>query len=169
MSADLKNNKAAEEIAKEKQVLSLSSNPEKAVREMMETITALEEVYKIENAALEKADTATFLSLQESKLAAARLYQDRAREIMDRKNEMENVDPTLKNKLAGMQTGFTALAKTNAELLERMRNSMDRVGNILRRAAKQTAREQQTYHYDARGSIAHGENKSVSTGINETA
>lgn len=150
-------------------MFSLSLNPNKAGQEMVDTINAIQKIFELENEALEKADTKAFLSLQDDKLAIARLYQGRVREMLSRKDDMKNMSSDLKNKLAKMQVEFTKLAQTNSELLGRMQNSMERLGNAIRRAAKQTAREMNTYNYDARGSLSHGEKKSVSTGISETA
>lgn len=168
-SRAIDNVKHEENTAKGSVVHFLSKNPRKAAEEMMDTIKAIHRIVEEENEALQKANTKVFLALQTTKLDVARLYQQRVQEMLDRQDEMNSLDDSVKNQLNEMQTAFSAMAKTNAELIERMQGCMDRLGGVIRKAAKRVARQQNTYNYDQRGSLDHGERKTVSTGICETA
>ncbi len=147
----------------------LSQNPGKAMREVMDAIDALQGIYVDETEALTNADTETFLSLQDRKLTAAHNYQSSIQQMLERKDEMREADPALINTLQGMQKDFSELAKKNAEALQRMNRCMERLGNTIRRAAKEAAQKQRTFSYDSTGAINKTEGKGVSTGISETA
>lgn len=151
------------------QPANLSPNPAKAMQEMMNTIDALRTIYVRETEALDGADTKTFLSMQDEKLEAARNYQTRIQQMLARKDEMRKADPTLRRRLQDMQNDFSQLAKRNAEALKRMDRCVERLGNTIRRAARDEARKQRSFSYDATGSMRHAERKAVSTGLSETA
>ncbi|GJL84362.1 MAG: hypothetical protein DHS20C02_01370 [Micavibrio sp.] len=159
--------KTEEQVAQE--TLVLSQHPSKAMQQMMDTIDVLRHIYIRETDALSNADTKTFLSMQDEKMKAARNYQDGIQQMLIRKNEMRKVDPTLRQKLENMQRDFSALAKKNADALGRMDRSVERLGNTIRRAAKQEAQKQRSFSYDATGTMRNTENKTVSTGVSETA
>lgn len=147
----------------------LSLYPAKAMQEMMSTIDALRNIYIRETEALDGADTKTFLSMQDEKLEAARNYQSRIQQMLSRKDEMRKADPSLRRRLQEMQNDFSQLARKNAESLKRMDRCVERLGNTIRRAAKEEARKQRSFSYDATGSMRHTERKAVSTGLSETA
>ncbi len=153
----------------EREELELSQNPDKAMQEMMNVIDTLRLVYLRETDALTKSDTETFLSLQGEKLEAARSYQNGIRQMLERKDEMKEASPDLKNRLGDMQKDFSALAQKNAEALQRMNRCIERLGNTIRNAAKETAKKQHGFSYDQTGSMKHTEKKSISTGVSETA
>ncbi len=151
------------------EVAGLSHNSAKAMQEMMSTIDALRTIYVRETEALDGADTKTFLSMQDEKLEAARNYQSRIQQMLARKAEMRKADPTLRRRLQEMQSDFSQLAKKNAEALKRMDRCVERLGNTIRRAAKEEAKRQRSFSYDATGSMRHAERKAISTGLSETA
>ncbi len=146
-----------------------SKDPNKAMQEMMDTINDLRDVYVKENAALDVADTKTFLELQESKLEAARDYQNGIENILSRKEQMKNTNPLLRKRLVEMQKGFTELTTQNMESLKRMQRSTHRLGELLMDAAKESVKSQRTHVYGETGAIRGGERKSVSMGLSETA
>lgn len=154
---------------KEPEILTLSSSPGKAMQEMMDIIDVLRRVYVRETEALTAADTKTFLSIQEEKLAAARNYQTGIKQILARKDEMRQADPTLRQRLEEMQGEFTELAAKNAQALQRMNRGIERLGDVIRSAAKRAAQDERSFSYDATGIMRNTEGKTVSTGISETA
>lgn len=147
----------------------LSRDPNKAILEMMETITDLRAVYAEETKALQDADTVTFLNIQDRKLESARKYQKSIEEILLRKEEMRQVDVSQKKKLEAMQADFANLTKENMEALGRMQRTMERLGNTVRSAAKEAVNRQRAYSYGEQGVLKNNENKVVSTGVSETA
>lgn len=147
----------------------LSSDPKRAMQDMMETIDGLRSIYIEETSALQSADTPRFLNIQDKKLATARKYQKGIEEIMARKNEMRRVDPALKRKLETMQADFSTLASENMDALKRMQRTMERIGHTVRSAAKDAVNKQRSYSYGENGHLRGNENKVVSTGIIETA
>lgn len=147
----------------------LSRDPTIALQETMKTIDQLRNVYARETDALSDADTRMFLQIQDEKLEAARNYQMSIEEVLRRKNEMKDVNPALREKLAAMQKEFSELAKQNLEALKRMQSSIERLGGTIRSAAKEAAKKQRTYSYSESGKIHSDTNKTVSMGVIETA
>ncbi len=147
----------------------LSKDPKKAMQEMLETIENLQNVYQAENEALDASDTATFLSLQDKKLEMAQKYQNGVEQILSRKEEMRDVEFDLKKRLTDMQEHFSTLAQKNRKSIERMQRATERLGNTIRRVAKETAKTRTTFSYNEIGTVDSAERKSVSMGVNETA
>ena len=147
----------------------LSSNPKKAMQEMMETIDELRFVYEQETSALMDSDAKRFLSLQDNKLQTARNYQRGIEQMLARKDEMKNADPALRTKLKDMQADFSNLARKNMVALERMQKAMDRFGGTLQEAAREAVKKDRATSYTSSGAMAIDELKQISTGISETA
>lgn len=147
----------------------LSSDPHKAMQEMMSTIDHLRDVYIKETDALENSDSKAFLALQNDKLNAAQNYQSGIEQILIRKDEMRSVDPSLRKRLQKIQSEFAELGKKNMDALTRMQRCTERIGKRIRNAAKDAVHKNRAFSYDARGSLQKMEKKSVSTGISETA
>ncbi len=147
----------------------LSQNPEKALQDTIETIEALQDVYVRETQSLKAANTQDFLALQDEKLQTAQKYQSSIKQILKRKEEMQTVSPALKAKLQDMQEGFSQTSKSNLEEIQRMQRTVDRLGNTIRKAAKETARRLRGHSYSQTGKIEGEDKKTVSMGINETA
>lgn len=159
-----KNKLNASEAAKQ---MVLSRNPNTAIQEMMETIDALRSVYLEENEALESADTKRFLSLQQRKLGIARTYQDGARQLVERKDEMKTADPDLKKKLEDMQADFSEITSKNLSALERVRGSVQRMNDRIMTSARDAA-QKRNVQYRSNGSLEQNE-RSVSIGVTESA
>ena len=149
---------------------SLSSKPQKAMQEMMDTIDQLREVYERETDALLRSDAKEFMAMQEEKLDVARKYQSGIGQMLERKDEMKSVDPDMRTKLENMQQEFSGLAQENMQALERMRRCMDTLGTTLRKAATDAAKKDRTFAYTANGMTNVDESKTISTGsFSETA
>lgn len=147
---------------------SLSADPKRAIQDMMETIDALRNVYVAETVALQTADTATFFSLQDEKIEAAQNYHTGISEFLARKDEIMTVHPDLKNIIRRKQEEFSEVARENLDALDRMRRTVDRMGNRIMKAARDAAaREGVTYGNS--GSMNSYRNKPVTMGLNESA
>ena len=81
-------------------------DPNAALQEIIKTIDVLRDVYVRETAALNEADAKKFIALQETKLLAARKYQEIIDHILSRKEEIKTANPALKRKLNEMQKDF---------------------------------------------------------------
>ncbi len=147
----------------------LSRDPNKAMEETIRTIENLQDVYERETKSLLASDTRSFLAIQDEKLAAARQYQSSVEEIIKRKEEMRDVPAAMKQQLRKMQEDFTSMAHTNLDSLSRMQRTVGRLGNTIRRAAQDVAREKRTYSYGDTGEIDNNHKKSISMGVIETA
>jgi hypothetical protein len=145
----------------------LSRNPDKAMQEMMDTLTALRDVYEQENEALLVADTKRFLSLLDKKVQVARDYQAGALQMMQRRDEFKKASPQLRIKLMDEHENFTQLAAVNLEALERMRKSARRLGDRIMGAARDAVRSN-SVSYSASGNLG-GRDRAVSMGLNESA
>ncbi len=147
----------------------LSSDPNQAIQQMMETIDQLRSVYERETETLDNADTAGFFALQEKKMDIASTYQSSISELINRKNEIKAATPNLKEKLEKAQKEFSALSQRNLDALSRMSNCIERLGDTLRNAAKDSAKEQQAVSYTQDGKLGIDDRKILSTGVSETA
>lgn len=147
----------------------LPRDPNRALEEMAVIIKRLMDVYKRETKALEDLDSQGFLAEQEEKSEAARAYQHAIGEIVARKDEIRTANPDLKLKLEMMQDGFSELARVNMKALKRMQKTMDRLGNTIRRIAKEETEKHRTFSYGANGTMQTNTRKGISTGLSETA
>lgn len=147
----------------------LSTNPERAVQEVIQTIEHLRGIYVSETKALKEHDTNTFLDLQDRKFSTAQRYEQGIHEIISRKNEMKAINPSLKQRLATMQAEFSDLARENMEALTRMQRTMDRLSGTIREAARDAVNKERTYSYSESGALHNNDKRVVSTGISETA
>jgi len=147
----------------------LSANPNKAMQEMMDVIDRMRGIYTRETEALEALDSKGFMALQEEKLQTTNVYKSGIEDILRRKTEMKNVDPALKKELERMQSDFAELSSNNMSALKRMQRTMERLGQTVQRAAKESVNRQRAYSYSPSGTLQKDERKSISTGISETA
>ena len=145
----------------------LSQDPHKAILEMMQTIDALRGVMVRETAALDKSDTAGFMTLQDEKLQAARDYQAGMSQLLARKESIRAADPTLKSRLEVLQQNFHATAVENRKSIERMRKGMQRLGERIMRHARDAADKETRLVYGATGQLQAGGKASI--GLNESA
>ncbi|MCB9982319.1 MAG: hypothetical protein H6861_01420 [Rhodospirillales bacterium] len=147
----------------------LSADPNKAMQEMMDVIDHMRGVYIRETDALEHMDTKGFLALQDEKIQATNIYKSGIEDILQRKNEMKSVQPNLKKQLERMQAEFAALSSQNMVALKRMQRTMERLGQTVQKAAKESVNRQRAFSYTPSGQLQHDERKGISTGISETA
>lgn len=147
----------------------LSRDPNKALEETMRTIERLQGLYQKENAALDKSDTKGFLALQDIKVETARLYHDSVSEIIARKDEMQTASAELKQRLRAMQEGFSEIAAKNLKAVSRMQRTVERLGDTIRRAARDSAKQQNTSNYGKSGQLENNSKRPTSMGLSETA
>ena len=147
----------------------LSADPNKAMQEMMDVIDRMRGVYVRETEALESMDTKGFIALQDEKLQTTNIYKSGIEDILRRKRELKAVDPALKRDLERMQADFAALSSKNMDALKRMQRTMERLGQTVQRAAKESVNKQRAFSYGESGKIHNDERKGVSIGVSETA
>ncbi len=151
------------------QTHTLSDDPTKAVKEMIAIIGTLNDVYARETNALERMDTKTFLSLQDTKLSVAECYAAGIRDLQSRADALAKIPNKLKNALHEMQEKFAALATRNITALDRTRRLTDRLGETIHMAARQSVEQQSTHGYGDTGHVHRRAKQAVSMGINEQA
>lgn len=147
----------------------LPRDPGAAVNEVLRTIEALREIYVLETNALENTDTKTFLDLQDNKLQTANLYQAQIETLMSRKDELKKINPKLKTQLTAMQKEFSELVSQNKSALERMQKCVTRLGETLRKAAKEAVSKDRAVNYRETGKVEENERKALSMGVFKTA
>jgi len=145
----------------------LSPNPDKAMQEMMTTIDKLRLSLVEETKALKDADTQTFMDLQDNKLDVARDYLDGMSQMMARKDELQDADPTLKDRLEKMRIEFADIAHENHAALERMKNGMKRLGDRIMETAREAAKKEEQIIYGSGGKMHAGLKATI--GVNESA
>lgn len=147
----------------------ISKNSQHILEQAIVNIERLHHVYESETRALDTADTQEFLTLQSQKFQAAQSYQSCIQEILNRKDEMKDMDPAMKEKLVQMQRDFSVLAEKNLQALSRMQGTVTRLGNTIRRAATDAARRQMSFSYGETGKLEDTPKKGISIGLNESA
>lgn len=152
---------------KQKSRYVLPNDPNKAMQEMMTTIDRLRLSLIEETRVLKDADTKSFLSLQDKKLDIARDYLDGMSQLLSRKDELKNADPTLKDRLEKMRIEFADTAHENHAALERMKNGMKRLGDRIMETAREAARKEDQIVYGATGQMQTGLKASI--GVNKSA
>jgi hypothetical protein len=146
----------------------LSHDPAKAMQEMMQAIDALRNIYVEETIALKAADTKAFFGVQDRKIEAAQNYHAGITEAMARKDELLQAHPQMKSLFRRKQEEFSKIADENLEALDRMRRTVDRLGNRIMRSARDSAMRDGV-SYSARGDLSGYKNKPVTMGLNESA
>lgn len=144
----------------------LSPDPNKAMQEMMSTIDRLRLTLVEETEALKDADTQTFMDLQDNKLDVARDYLEGMSQMLARKDELKDADPTLKNRLEKMRAEFADTVHDNHAALGRMKNGMKRLGERIMETARATAKKEEQLVYGAKGEMQSGLKASI--GVNES-
>lgn len=140
-----------------------------ALRELIKTISDIQNVYTEENEALAAHDPKKFMDLQDKKLLVARAYQSDIGQMIARKNELKTADPALRQQLKIMQENFSMISKENLAALDRMNRTAERLGNTIRDAVIREVQSTQTYSYGETGQIYGGRaGRGVSTGLSET-
>ncbi len=146
----------------------LSSDPNRAMQEMMQAIDALRAVYVEENAALGRADGRAFMAVQEKKILVARQYQRGAAQILERKEDIaKKLDPRLRHALQKKEQEFAVVSRQNLENLDRMRRGTQRLSERIVQATRDMVRKD-THCYGARGHLEPNE-RAVSVRLNESA
>ena len=146
----------------------LSEDPVKAIKEVIVVIHTLNEVYEHETHSLETLNTPEFLGLQDTKLNIAQSYAACIRDLKSRgQDAFKKVPHKLKLRLKEMQNKFSILAKRNVMALERMRILSNRLGETIHSAAKESAKNQQTFRYGENGSLYKKHKHALSMGISE--
>ena len=145
----------------------LSADPHKAMQEMMATIDSLRTLYMEENAALDKCDTRTFLTLQERKIESARRYQSGIAQMLERRDEMRTADPAMRQRLVTMQEDFSTLTAANVKALDRVQRGVKRLGERIMNAARDAA-QKEAVNYGKKGLLKKYKGP-VSIGVSESA
>ncbi len=152
-----------------KQPKLLSRDTNAAMNDVMDIIKTLGKVYDEETEALKRTDTKTFMAMQERKIAVAHEYQSAMAQMIARKNELKNADPTMKDRLRKLHDNFSAISEENMNAIERMQRCTERLGNTIRNAAIKSAQTQRGYSYSQTGAIPNtSQKKAVSSGLSET-
>ncbi len=151
----------------EKNVYTLPANPNKAMQEMMETIDSLRTTLTEETAALKKADTISFLNMQEKKIEITSHYLDGMNQLIDRKDELKDADPTLKQKLEEMRLDFADITQENLQAIDRMKTGMKRLGERIMNQAQMAAKKHDQIIYNAKGHMQ--TSAKASMGVSESA
>mgnify|MGYP003635084595 CR=1 FL=1 len=147
----------------------LSRDTNTAIKDVMDTITALGKVYSEETEALKKTDSQKFMDLQSKKIANAHEYQSVMAQMIARKNELKTADPATKDRLKKLHENFAEISQENLRAIERMQRTTERLGNTIRSAAIKAAQHQRGYSYSETGSIPNtSRKKAVSSGLSET-
>jgi prefoldin subunit 5 len=153
-----------------REISALPQDTNAALREVIKTVANINDIYQEETEALIAIDSQKFLALQEKKLDRAAAYHAHMTQMIARKDEIKNADPSLRSKLKELQKIFHALSDKNLEALERMQRCTEKLANTIRNAAIRAVQNQRNFSYSMNGTLNEsGKNKVISTGLSETA
>jgi len=144
----------------------LSSDPERAMQQMMETIDTLRDIYVEENEKLQSSDANGFLGLQDKKIEAVRHYHDGAQQLLQRKDDLAHIDQAVKDQLTEKQEEFTGIMSENLKAIDRLRNSVGRLNDRIMSTARNEA-QKKNINYSKQGTINKNE-RSISIGVSES-
>lgn len=130
-------------------------------------VTALRDVLLKENEALEASKTAEFLDLQDEKVEVARRYEILVNHLMDNGAETKAADSKLKAQLQRLQGDFSAVCHRNLELIERMKNATEKLGECIMKSARKTAEAATQFAYGSSGKMQKGNRATI--GVEERA
>lgn len=147
--------------------ITLSSDPSRAMQEMMSAIDSLRNIYVAENEALNAAKTHDFIALQPLKLEATRVYHDGITQMLARRPEFQSLAPELRQHFKQKQDEFSLVADANLLAIERMRRSVNRLNDRILSAARK-AMERDGVNYGAHGRMKESYNTAPVT-VNESA
>ena len=154
----------------EKKIAPLARETNAALRQIIQTVGQINDVYIEETDALIAVDSPKFFSLQDKKYDRAVIYHAHMHEMLGRKDEIKSADPLLRKKLKEMQEAFHTLTQRNLEALDRMQRCTDKLAQTIRSAAVRTAQSQRNLSYGGDGTINnYSRNKVISSGLSETA
>lgn len=142
----------------------LPEDTDRAMTSVISYIDDLQSVIEQETESLEASDTRGFLALQDKKMAAAQLYQQGLTEIIARKDELKSHSPAKRKTLKDKQIKFQNIMNRNVEALDRMKRSSERLGNLIIKAARDHAKEQQRVAYNNQGTFSCTDRRGVSSG-----
>lgn len=130
-------------------------------------VTALRDVLLKENEALEASKTHDFLALQDEKVEVARRYELLVNHLMDNGEKTKAADSKLKAQLQRLQGDFSTVCHRNLELIERMKNATEKLGECIMRSARKTAEAATQFAYGSSGKMQRGNRASI--GVEERA
>lgn len=124
-------------------------------------VTALRDVLIKENEALAASKSALFLELQDAKVDAARRYEILVNHLMDNGEKTKAADQKLKDQLQRLQGDFSAVCQRNLELIERMKNATEKLGECIMRSARKTAEAATQFAYGSSGKMQKGNRATI--------
>lgn len=154
------------EMKAEKKVYTLPENPNKAMQEMMDTINTLRTTMVEETEMLTKADTTSFLNMQDKKIEVTSKYLEGMTQLIARKEELKSADPSLREKLQAMRVEFADITDENLVALDRMKTGMKRLGERIMQQAQKAAKSHDQIIYGSNGHMQSASKASI--GINES-
>ncbi len=149
--------------------LTLSKDPAQAAKEVLAIVDRLHAIIDKETAALEAADNAAFLALQQEKIDATQAYHQAGMQLMARKEEFAPVRDALRRKLLERETAFQASTDNNMKKLQSMGRGLKRLSGRLMENAREQAQKMRAVNYSAEGTINDGSTRAVSIGVSKSA
>ena len=107
------------------------------------------------------------MRIQDNKIIIARQYLDGMKELLSRKEELRDADPSLKQKLEEARSRFANVAQDNLQALKRMSGGMKRLEERIISAARKEADKENKFAYGSNGYLQNGLASRI--GVNESA
>lgn len=136
----------------------------RAVESLMSRMSSLSTVYQAETEALQQADTRGFVAIQDQKMQEAMNYEMDMQALIQRKDGISTMDPSLKEKLKALQEEFSVLVNDNAMALSRMQNTTHRLNGLIMKANRKAVHNEMAVNYGSSGRLLTEDRKRISTG-----
>lgn len=148
----------------------LPADPSRAMQEMMNIIDSLTRLYTQEADALEKTDTAEFISIMQNKEHMTNRYLMGFQNLINRKDEIKNsASPSLRITLEEKERALKIAGQRTVSALERMERCTKRLSDSILNAGREAAAKQRVFSYGENGIVNKSEHKTVSMGVKQTA
>ena len=136
-------------------------------REIVKLITSFTSLLKEETDAIKKIDYAGIDRLQEDKKTLARQYQNKIDLLNQRKDDMQALNPDLKEQLVTARTQFTLTLDENMRALEHLKTSGQRLVNRILSTARSTVVKETNSNYTASGQSTAARKNTLSISLDQ--
>lgn len=149
------------------QSMSNSAGTREALQQMMGMVEALRETYTLETEAIKRMDARLFMSLQDQKNEQAYAYKRAFISLSGKKDELKNLEPSLKQQLNKMHAEFSELSRANLKAMDRMQRSLERLKKTIHKAARDASQSGRAISYTDTGALPSQSTLNLSIGLNE--
>lgn len=142
---------------------------EKTMATVIEMMGRLDAVLKQENDALKNMDRQKFLNLQREKVTLAKNYEKEAQKLIELRGNIRKADKKVTEGLKNAHKSFVEHADENLKVLLQKKEAVQRINKRIMETARDTLVQKDERYNASGGAYQSTTNKTVSTGLTDTA